>query len=78
MAEAADYHFKVLMIGDKSVGKSSLIRRFHDDKFDNRLCTTIGVDFFIHDLELDGKRVKVKLKHVMSRTASYLQVHHFL
>ena len=57
--------FKVLVLGDSSVGKSSLIKRFHSDVFDQRLPTTIGVDFFIHDLEVDGKKVKVSfgMKH---------------
>lgn len=58
MAEV-DYVFKVLVLGDSSVGKSSLIKRFHSNLFDQRLPTTIGVDFFIHDLEVDGKKVKV-------------------
>jgi GTPase SAR1 family protein len=58
MAEV-EYVFKVLVLGDHSVGKSSLIRRFHDNEFDKTLCTTVGVDFFIHDLELDGKKIKV-------------------
>lgn len=54
-----DYVFKVLVLGDSSVGKSSVIRRFHSNVFDQRLPTTIGVDFFIHDFEVDGKKVKV-------------------
>lgn len=54
-----DYVFKVLVLGDSSVGKSSLIKRFHSNVFDQRLPTTIGVDFFIHDLEVEGKKVKV-------------------
>ncbi|EDO36405.1 predicted protein, partial [Nematostella vectensis] len=57
----ADYVFKVLVLGDCNVGKSSLIRRFHDDEFNAQLCTTIGVDFFIHDFDLDGKKVKLQL-----------------
>ncbi|KAL9968526.1 hypothetical protein ACROYT_G020633 [Oculina patagonica] len=56
-----DYVFKVLVLGDSSVGKSSLIKRFHSNVFDQRLPTTIGVDFFIHDLEVDGKKVKLQL-----------------
>ena len=54
-----DYAFKVLVLGDSSVGKSSLIKRFHSNVFDQRLPTTIGVDFFIHDMEVAGKKVKV-------------------
>lgn len=59
MAGDYDYVFKVLVLGDSSVGKSSLIKRFHSNVFDQKLPTTIGVDFFIHDMEVDGKKVKV-------------------
>ena len=59
MAVDYDYVFKVLVLGDSSVGKSSLIKRFHSNVFDQKLPTTIGVDFFIHDMEVDGKKVKV-------------------
>ena len=54
-----DYTFKVLVLGDESVGKSSLIRRFHLNDFDRQIPMTIGVDFFIHDLDVGGKKVKV-------------------
>ena len=63
MADVDFTVFKVLVLGDSSVGKSSLIKRFHSNVFDQRLPTTIGVDFFIHDLEVDGKNVKV-LSHI--------------
>lgn len=59
MSGNVDFVFKVLVLGDSSVGKSSLIRRIHADVFDQKLPTTIGVDFFIHDFEVEGKKVKV-------------------
>ena len=64
MADVDFTVFKVLVLGDSSVGKSSLIKRFHSNVFDQRLPTTIGVDFFIHDLEVDGKKVKVLISHI--------------
>ena len=73
-----DYVFKVLVLGDSSVGKSSLIKRFHSNVFDQRLPTTIGVDFFIHDLEVDGKKIKVlSFLHVL-RCANYKLIKLFL
>ena len=36
---------KILIIGESNVGKSSLLLRFTDDKFDQELSATIGVDF---------------------------------
>ena len=40
-----DYIFKIVLIGDTSVGKSSLLVRFSDDQFSDTYVTTIGVDF---------------------------------
>jgi GTPase SAR1 family protein len=40
-----DYLFKVALIGNSSVGKSSLLRRFADDSFQESYLATIGVDF---------------------------------
>lgn len=37
--------YKVVLIGDSSVGKSSLLRRFTDDSFEESYLATIGVDF---------------------------------
>ena len=37
--------FKILIIGESGVGKSSLLLRFTDDRFDQEMAATIGVDF---------------------------------
>lgn len=37
--------FKILIIGESGVGKSSLLLRFTDDRFDLEMPATIGVDF---------------------------------
>jgi len=44
--------FKIVVIGDPSVGKTSLIRRFSDHKFDLSYLPTIGADFNIKVIEL--------------------------
>jgi len=36
---------KILIVGESGVGKSSLLLRFTDDKFDQQMAATIGVDF---------------------------------
>lgn len=40
-----DFLFKVVIVGNSSVGKSSLLRRFADDSFQESYLATIGVDF---------------------------------
>mmetsp|Transcript_10112 Transcript_10112/g.42490 ORF Transcript_10112/g.42490 Transcript_10112/m.42490 type:complete len:84 (+) Transcript_10112:242-493(+) len=40
-----DYLFKLLLIGDSSVGKSCLLLRFSDGSFNESQMSTIGVDF---------------------------------
>ncbi len=43
------------------VGKSCLLLRFSDDQFTTSFITTIGIDFKIRTLELEGKRVKLQI-----------------
>lgn len=60
MAEAVDHVFKLLLIGDSSVGKSSILLQFTDDVFDDNLTSTIGVDFKVKiiDVVQADRRVK--------------------
>jgi len=43
------------------VGKSCLLLRFSDDSFTTSFITTIGIDFKIKTIELDGKRIKLQI-----------------
>ena len=56
-----DYIFKVLIIGDSSVGKSNILLRFSDDKFHDTFLPTIGVDFKIKNLNVNGKPIKLNI-----------------
>ncbi|KAI0333116.1 GTP-binding protein ypt1 [Cubamyces sp. BRFM 1775] len=61
MPEGYDYLFKLLLIGDSGVGKSCLLLRFAEDAFTDSYLSTIGVDFKIRTIELDGKTVKLQI-----------------
>ncbi|THH11863.1 hypothetical protein EW145_g377 [Phellinidium pouzarii] len=60
-ASEYDYLFKLLLIGDSGVGKSCLLLRFADDTYTESYISTIGVDFKIRTIELDGKTVKLQI-----------------
>ncbi|XP_041959494.1 ras-related protein Rab-18-B [Alosa sapidissima] len=52
---------KILIIGESGVGKSSLLLRFTDDTFDPELAATIGVDFKVKTIAIDGNRAKLAI-----------------
>ncbi|EAL62514.1 Rab GTPase [Dictyostelium discoideum AX4] len=52
-----DKQYKVLLIGDSDVGKTSIVKRFSDDTFDEDLLCTIGVEFKMKEVKVDGKKV---------------------
>jgi len=56
-----DYFFKILLIGDSGVGKSCLLLRFADDSWTDTHISTIGVDFKIKTLNIDGKTIKLQI-----------------
>jgi len=56
-----DYLFKLLLIGNSAVGKSSLLLRFSDNVFSDAFLPTIGVDFKIRTFDLQGKTAKLQI-----------------
>ena len=57
-----DYQFRLILIGDSTVGKSSLLRFFSDGKFAEVSDPTVGVDFFSRLVTVKGgARVKLQL-----------------
>jgi Ras-related protein Rab-1A len=56
-----DALFKLVLIGDSAVGKSSLLLRFADDSFTDSYISTIGVDFRFRTLKLGDKLVKLQI-----------------
>lgn len=64
-----DHLVKLLVIGDSGtpktlnvgVGKSCLLLRFCDDSFTPSFITTIGIDYKIRNVEMDGKRIKMQI-----------------
>ena len=61
MEEEYDYIFKVLLVGNSVVGKSSLILRYVDQIWNDVFVPTIGVDFKVKSLEIENKSIKLQI-----------------
>jgi Ras-related protein Rab-11A len=53
-----NYLFKVVLIGDSTVGKSNLLSRFTRNEFSLMSKSTIGVEFATHSIHVKDKVVK--------------------
>nr|AAH44491.1 RAB6A, member RAS oncogene family [Danio rerio] len=66
MSAAGDFgnplrKFKLVFLGEQSVGKTSLITRFMYDSFDNTYQATIGIDFLSKTMYLEDRTVRLQL-----------------
>jgi len=66
MAAAAEFgqplrKFKLVLLGEQSVGKTSLITRFMYDTFDSSYQATIGIDFLSKTMYLEDRTVRLQL-----------------
>lgn len=55
------YQFRVIMLGDSTVGKTSLVRRYTEDTFAHSAYQTVGVDFYVRFIYVEPG-VKIKLQ----------------
>ena len=60
-SEEYEFIFKVLLLGNSNVGKSSLFLRFVDDIWNDTFVPTIGVDFKIKTFDIDEKKIKMQI-----------------
>jgi len=58
-SEKIPYVFKILLLGDGAVGKTSLLRRFIDNTFDPDYQSSIGVQFMTREVRFEDKSVKL-------------------
>uniref|UniRef100_T1JFW5 Ras-related protein Rab-43 n=1 Tax=Strigamia maritima TaxID=126957 RepID=T1JFW5_STRMM len=59
--ESYDFLFKIVVIGDSGVGKTSVVQRFKSGTFIERHGNTIGVDFAMKEMIVDGKKIKLQI-----------------
>jgi len=53
--------FKLPIFGDSGVGKTTLTHRYLHGLFKESYHSTVGIDFFLKKLELDGKKISLQI-----------------
>eukprot|EP00916_Digyalum_oweni_P004707 GHVL01008337.1.p1 GENE.GHVL01008337.1~~GHVL01008337.1.p1 ORF type:complete len:206 (+),score=33.84 GHVL01008337.1:236-853(+) len=61
MPKPDTYKYNLLVLGERAVGKTSLILRFCDDVFHDNYIATLGVDLKKHELNVAGSRVQLQI-----------------
>ena len=61
LTEEYDLMFKILLLGDSGVGKSSLLLRYTKHEFNVDMRSTIGVEFALKYLKIDNFQLKVQI-----------------
>ncbi|OHT10875.1 Ras-like GTP-binding protein RYL1 [Tritrichomonas foetus] len=59
--DSGEQLIKVLLIGESAVGKSCLLLRFAEDKFNDNFLTTIGIDFKVKHIIIDDAKIKLQI-----------------
>ena len=54
-------NLKILILGDCTVGKTSLLLRYTDDNFTESHVSTIGVEYKVKTIEINGKSIKLQI-----------------
>lgn len=61
------FEFKVLLVGDPAVGKTSLILRFVEDRFDKEYKASIGVDIMSRTINIEDKVARLVIWDIASQ-----------
>lgn len=59
--QSFDYMFKILLIGNSAVGKTSFLFRYCDDSFTSAFVSTVGIDFKVKTITRNHKKVKLQI-----------------
>ena len=56
-----EYIFKIIIIGNSNVGKTSLIHRFIDNKYNEKHLATLGCNFHMKTISINEKIIKIQI-----------------
>ena len=61
MSKNQDLKLKIILVGDSSVGKSSILLKYDSNTFLDIYNATIGMDFIYKDVQVDGIKIKLQV-----------------
>ena len=61
MTDNSAYTFKILIVGNSGVGKTSIWKQYAHNSFENNIEPTVGIDFIPMTLNIDDKIVKLQI-----------------
>lgn len=64
--DSFDFLFKIVLVGDSDVGKTCVVQRFKSGVFMETQQNTIGVDFTVRTMLINGRKVKVRCMRTFS------------
>lgn len=59
--DSFDFLFKIILVGDSNVGKTCVVQSFKSGIYIEKQQNTIGVDFTVRTLDIDGKKIKLQV-----------------
>uniref|UniRef100_A0A914VFZ0 Uncharacterized protein n=1 Tax=Plectus sambesii TaxID=2011161 RepID=A0A914VFZ0_9BILA len=71
MQKEYDYLFKLIVVGDSGVGKSSLLSRFNDNEFSESFISTIGVDYKTKNIMVGDEHARLQLWDTAGQATDY-------
>lgn len=72
------YQFRIILLGDSTVGKSSLLKRFTDGMYSDAADPTVGVDFYARALGIEpGVKIKLQLWDTAGQERFRYRYRHF-
>ena len=70
IVDSDHFRFKVLLVGDASVGKSSLIKKFIEKEFTNNYKLTVGLDLLVKDVEISEEDIPAQAFEIIKTAIS--------
>jgi len=64
-----NFRFKILLLGDAGVGKSSLLKSFFNEKLDNNYKLTIGLDLLRRDFNIPNEEIPIEIQELLKSAA---------